>query len=240
MNLALHPTLRPSFGLLLAATISGALLFPPEVRAAEPPSAPAAEPPFDPSPLPPIEPPRKPEAPAAAPPPEEPAAALALEPPTKEEKRSPACLLLQVGAFTSDVDAGLVADAGLRVKAFSARWAYRLMFSESAEGSRQELALNSGRLAWHKEFSEWTGGYVGAGVGSLEARAESPWDGELMTIGTATVMVLDAGLLVEYGPVSLFALGLELLIPAGGNVRSSPSVLLTATVSPLVILAAWK
>jgi hypothetical protein len=157
---------------------------------------------------------------------------------TTPEKRAPGCLLLQVGLFASNVDPGLAADIGLRVRSFSARWAYRLMLAGSMPST--EVALSSWRLAWHREFTQWIGGYVGAGVGSLKERSESYWSGQMEETANATVLTFDAGLLVEAGPVSILGLGVELLSPMSRGLRSTPTMLMTVTVNPFVLLRALK
>jgi hypothetical protein len=157
------------------------------------------------------------------------------------DKRFGGCLILTVGAYGSDADPGLMAEVGFRALAVSLRYAWRWGLVEDGE-----QRFGSLRAAWN--WGIWSSdsdsvslsARAGFGVGELSRQVEDPYTGSKLRSASGLGAVLEAGLDMEWGVISLLGIGVELVAPLESEAPDAPRFLFTVSVSPILLLGALK
>jgi hypothetical protein len=149
--------------------------------------------------------------------------------------------VFEVGGLLSSAGKGVAWDLGLRYEFLSLRWCYRVAYAGGEwYGGVEAVTSKTWRIA--AAFPTWGSGghlYVGAGGGMLRHRSRPSTDGDWSILADASTLVIDAGALLEPfdTPFSLSVLGLgvEWHLPLDRFDGSTPTLMVTATISPFVL-----
>jgi hypothetical protein len=99
-----------------------------------------------------------------------------------------------------------------------------------------DTTLTGIRADWNRPLSRWAVAFVGGGFDGVDREGGWADDGTYASAASATAATLEAGLLFEYGLVSVASLGVEIRVPIEGEAKLVPPFMLVASINPLLLL----